>query len=77
MTFIEFLPFLGVFLGPFIYFVAGKTDRSFSESAGMALGIAIALVSLAAVGAYFFDLIVEATGTCSIEIPDIPDITIR
>jgi len=72
MTFIEFLPFLGVLLGPFIYFVAAKTDRSFFESAGMALGVALALISFATIGAYFFDIIVEATGhTCSLKLPDI------
>jgi len=71
MTFVEFLPFLGVFLGLFVYF-GGTDTKGFAESAVMALGGAVALISLAAVGAYFFDIIAVAPEqTCNIKIPDI------
>jgi len=71
MTFVEFLPFLGVFLGLFVYFV-GTDKGGFAESAIMALGGAVALISLAAVGAYFLDIIAVAPEqTCNIKIPDI------
>jgi len=70
MTFLEFLPFLGLFLGMFVYFAAKDENRSFAQSAIMALGAAIALASFAAAAAYFCDSTPSIDQAC-IRIPEI------
>ena len=59
MTGIEFvLCNLGMFAGLFVFFAASKSDRSFVQSAGMAMGGALVLVCAIVAAVYLFNSVV-------------------